>query len=84
MWPSKYAWEEGTSPLTDTELWLSAVRIGVSGTYLAAETLVTNSLVAPIATSAVGILVAMVLAGRQRQLDGDDDDAGSGGSVDLP
>lgn len=80
MWPSKYAWEEGASPLTDTELWLSAARIGVSGTYLAAETLATNSLVAPIATSAVGILVAMVLAGRQQQLD-DDDAGGGGGSV---
>ena len=49
--------------MPEGELVATAARIAVSSIWLSTETLVTNNLWLAVGTSAVGMLVAMVLAG---------------------
>jgi hypothetical protein len=61
--------------MSGEELLLSAVRVGVVGAYLAAETAVTHNLYMAMGTSAVGVLSGLLLL-KQRGSDNDNDRRG--------
>lgn len=55
----------GDTPAVDEDYWLTAVRVGVSGAWLAAETALTGSLWLAIMTSWAGLLVGTAVARSQ-------------------
>jgi len=61
--------------MSDEELLLSAVRVGVAGAYLAAETAVTHNLYMTMGTSAVGLLSGLLVL-KQRGSDNDNERGG--------
>ena len=54
--------ENVVEQLSEEDLVLTAIRIGTSGTWLAAETAITGSLVFTVCTSALGIATALFVA----------------------